>query len=205
MHKGGLKPYSFHFSICPHLHWNLFSRRHGICVNGVSIQQTRYVEPMLVQCWAGIGDAGSTLSQHWLDISCLAVRTWDTFNQSSSQESQFDPMLIWFYRRCTNIQLPSGQCCGIHLPRDSPQHWGGASRDSGGGGDRLSGLTYHQATHPSWSWYSVTCRVWITLRDTQVPVLLTPWSAANNTLPHFLVKIHTKICIALDRISVMVT
>ena len=37
-------------------------------------QQTRDVQPMLVQCWASVEDDGPTLYQHWLNVSCLLVR-----------------------------------------------------------------------------------------------------------------------------------
>ena len=38
-------------------------------------QQTRYVDPMLDQCWASVYDGGPALVQHWVDVSCLRVRT----------------------------------------------------------------------------------------------------------------------------------
>ena len=34
-------------------------------------QQTRDVLPMLAQCWASVVDGGPTLSQHWVNFSCL--------------------------------------------------------------------------------------------------------------------------------------
>ena len=34
-------------------------------------QQTRYIKPMLAQCWSTVYDGGSTLSQHWFNVSCL--------------------------------------------------------------------------------------------------------------------------------------
>ena len=34
-------------------------------------QQTRDVEPMLFWCWANVEDGGSTLKQHWFNVSCL--------------------------------------------------------------------------------------------------------------------------------------
>ena len=37
----------------------------------VSLQQTRDIEPLLVQCWASVYDAGPTLNQQWLNVSCL--------------------------------------------------------------------------------------------------------------------------------------
>ena len=34
-------------------------------------QQTRYIAPLLVQCWASVVDGGPTLNQHWDNVSCL--------------------------------------------------------------------------------------------------------------------------------------
>ena len=34
-------------------------------------QQTRNIEPMLVYRWATVCDVGLTLSQHWVNVSCL--------------------------------------------------------------------------------------------------------------------------------------
>ena len=34
-------------------------------------QQTQDIDPMLDQCCATVYDAGSTLVQHWVDVSCL--------------------------------------------------------------------------------------------------------------------------------------
>ena len=34
-------------------------------------QQTRYIDPMLVQCWTSVVDGDPTLDQHWIDVSCL--------------------------------------------------------------------------------------------------------------------------------------
>ena len=36
-----------------------------------SVQRTRDVQPLLVQSWANVFDAGPTLYQHWLNVSCL--------------------------------------------------------------------------------------------------------------------------------------
>ena len=35
--------------------------------------QTRAIEPLLVQCWSSVYDAGPTLNQQWLNGSCLLV------------------------------------------------------------------------------------------------------------------------------------
>ena len=32
--------------------------------------QTRYIHPMLFQCWASVEDGGATLKQHWVNVPC---------------------------------------------------------------------------------------------------------------------------------------
>ena len=32
--------------------------------------QTRYTDPMLVQCWASVADDGPALNQQWVSVSC---------------------------------------------------------------------------------------------------------------------------------------
>ena len=34
-------------------------------------QQGRDDKPVLVQCWASVVDAGTTLYQHWINVSCV--------------------------------------------------------------------------------------------------------------------------------------
>ena len=36
-------------------------------------QKTRDIHPLLAQCWSSVYDAGSTLSQQWLNVSCLLL------------------------------------------------------------------------------------------------------------------------------------
>ena len=36
-------------------------------------QPTRYVEPILVQCWPAVYDVGPTLNQYWFNVSCLLI------------------------------------------------------------------------------------------------------------------------------------
>ena len=38
-------------------------------------QETRDIEPLLVQCWDGIIDGGPTLNQQWLNVSARWVWT----------------------------------------------------------------------------------------------------------------------------------
>ena len=39
-----------------------------------AIQQTPYVDPMLVECWATVFDVGPTLNQHWFKALCPPAR-----------------------------------------------------------------------------------------------------------------------------------
>ena len=45
------------------------------CLNALCLvrrtQQTRDVEPMLIECWSIVFDSGPTFNQHWLNVSCL--------------------------------------------------------------------------------------------------------------------------------------
>ena len=34
-------------------------------------QQARVIDPLMDQCWASFYDAGTTLTQQWLNASCL--------------------------------------------------------------------------------------------------------------------------------------
>ena len=62
VHKGGLKPDSFHFPALPF---------QDVSARGPSSQQTRYIEPLLGQYWPAVYDVGPTLAQHWFNGSCL--------------------------------------------------------------------------------------------------------------------------------------
>ena len=39
--------------------------------SGKLFQQTRDMEPILVQYWADVVDGGPTLNQHWFSVSCV--------------------------------------------------------------------------------------------------------------------------------------
>ena len=45
--------------------------RLGEPASGKIFQQTRDIEPMLVQYWADVVDGGPTSNQHWLNVSCF--------------------------------------------------------------------------------------------------------------------------------------
>ena len=43
-------------------------------------QQTRYIDPMLGECWSAVSDVGPTFTQHWVNVSCLlggAFTKWE--------------------------------------------------------------------------------------------------------------------------------
>ena len=44
-------------------------------------QQTRYMDPMFDWCWASVADAGTTLIQHRIMVSCLPGLWMDRFSQ----------------------------------------------------------------------------------------------------------------------------
>ena len=59
---------------------------HGPHLYGVGSSTARYdtwktrdIEPMLVECWSSICDAGPTFKQHWFSVSCFLGRAmWHT-------------------------------------------------------------------------------------------------------------------------------
>ena len=62
VHKGGLKPDSFHL----YLHGTL-----TLCWFIIHVQQTRHVETIMVLCWASVADVGPTLKHHCFNVSRL--------------------------------------------------------------------------------------------------------------------------------------
>ena len=86
VHKGGLKPDSFHF----HDRDSAFSTSARTKMSGAQChlihaigrddrmpaQQTRDIEPMLGQCRADVVDVGPALTQHWFNVSCLLGEIW---------------------------------------------------------------------------------------------------------------------------------
>ena len=83
-------------------------------------QQTQDIEPLLVQCWSTVYDAGSTLNQQFLNILCLLGRnnshvgnpicipdffTWqDSYPANTSHWSIVGLMLVHRLRRWPNIK-----------------------------------------------------------------------------------------------------
>ena len=82
---------------------------HQVRLVSMGSQQTRDVQPMLVQCWPTVFDAGPTLFQHWVNVSCS--RRWPnivptlaerlllaglTANLSSFLPSHWCRLFMWF-------------------------------------------------------------------------------------------------------------
>ena len=40
---------------------------HGL----LTITEKTYIDPMLGYCWPAVSDVGPTLTQHWVNVSCL--------------------------------------------------------------------------------------------------------------------------------------
>ena len=66
----------------------------------LATQQTRYINPLLVQCWTSVVDGGPTMDQHWFDVSCLLGSESETLTQccfnvgpSFAARANFDPTL----------------------------------------------------------------------------------------------------------------
>ena len=66
VHKGGLKPDSFHFI----LHWVWISKllTQSMFFHG-AFPQTLYASQMLVQCWTSVAVVALTLKQRWVSVS----------------------------------------------------------------------------------------------------------------------------------------
>ena len=47
-----------------------------------SKQLAQYIKPIFDRCWSIVYDAGPTLGQHWLDISCL-LASWVVVSTSA--------------------------------------------------------------------------------------------------------------------------
>ena len=48
--------------------WPLLRNSINRDTQSILIQQTWYIAPMLVYCWASVVDGGPTLNQHWVDV-----------------------------------------------------------------------------------------------------------------------------------------
>ena len=52
-------------------------------------RQARDIDSMLGQCWASVYDAGPTLVQHWVDVSCLPRRADEAASLQPCQLARF--------------------------------------------------------------------------------------------------------------------
>ena len=87
-------------------------------------QQTRYINPVLVQCWASVVAGGPTLHQHWVDVSCLLGRSaGQTFILVSNQQSRNDnAKLVQRRKQWTNIKPTLDQCFMLLGSDQQKQH-----------------------------------------------------------------------------------
>ena len=76
-------------------------RVHVSCLHTVPSQQTRVIDPMLVQCWLIVYDAGPTLNQHCVDASCVLVRPmWHAIDVTASSAVNSKKRSSWLlYKR----------------------------------------------------------------------------------------------------------
>ena len=79
-------------------------------------QQTRDIHTMLVQCWPIVYDAGSTLCQNWVSVSCLlgchVVYLW---NDNLKGYSHTICTFLWSIEINWRSEQPVGEahrCCG---------------------------------------------------------------------------------------------
>ena len=106
-------------------------------------QQARDIQPRLVQCWPSVYDAGPTLNQPWLNVSCFvddawvslsgpgpallsARTTWDsalypfcTTRSTSQLTSHADPMLVWWEKTEHRIKDSCFSCRTCAVLRES--------------------------------------------------------------------------------------
>ena len=52
----------------------VFSDYRCSVIQSILTQQTRDINPMMVQCWSTVCDAGPTLYLHWVNVPCLLLR-----------------------------------------------------------------------------------------------------------------------------------
>ena len=79
-------------------------------------QQTRHLEPVLVQCWSTVNDAGPTLTQHWLNVSrvlCYTATVWQHRESAAPPGGQAAHHRAWRRERAagdhgTAISNPQG-------------------------------------------------------------------------------------------------
>ena len=71
--------------------------RHCILVKQNKFQQTRDVDPMLIQCWFNIKDDEPMLNQHWVNVPCLLGCT--SLNLKASSQANGDCRAIFRRQR----------------------------------------------------------------------------------------------------------
>ena len=70
-------------------------------------QQTRGIQPMLIQCWSSVFDAGPTLKQHWLNASCLLCGDSAGHVLLYPHQSSLSDELVSLHTGCTVYNVTS--------------------------------------------------------------------------------------------------
>ena len=69
-------------------------------------QQTLNIEPMLVKCWASVGDGGPRFNQHWFTVFCLlGTHTMRHFLRRLTNDPSSLNSLFIHKARYLNIEL----------------------------------------------------------------------------------------------------
>ena len=71
VHKGGLKPDSFHFIFIASIyarHSKLMDLTRKTIFHNNYFEQTRYIVSLVVWCWANVVDSGPISQQHWINV-----------------------------------------------------------------------------------------------------------------------------------------
>ena len=79
-----------------------------------NIRTTRNVDPMVGWCWPTVFDAGQTLTQHWVNVSCLLGPASDIISSRWEYPIGFHP--------CRHKWRPLWESPPLHQPRyhDTP-------------------------------------------------------------------------------------
>ena len=77
---------------------------------------------MLVQCWSTVYDAGPTLDQHWVDVSCLLGTLYHDIYEGLPRSQDLYSLVPTTYQLfpTTNCQL--GRACSVHVGSGRAPH-----------------------------------------------------------------------------------
>ena len=80
------------------------------------------IDPLLDQRWASVADAGPSLIQHWVEMTCLlcGITVCSLCQNSTNQWPKADPDLNQRLRRCNNAGLVLAKCPHRRQCQDVP-------------------------------------------------------------------------------------